>query len=155
MREGLLSTALMEGYAALVPIRAAKHGMGPAILTMVGTGDDFCEQLRMDMEDVGITNPKKTAELHKQQRARGMQPHNAVLWPVGMLLERGPQILPPEEMELVRKRLLDPSWQIILAVGGGGATALCLPVAVVNHCGDLSANPGQDLLEAAELGDAE
>jgi hypothetical protein len=148
IRESLLTTAVVQGYAGKVSKSAEKMQMGPAILAMVGVGDAECDRLRQEMVATGETTPERCEMLHRKQKAWGMHPHNAVLWPVSMLLERGPHILPPAEMEVVRTRLQDPRWQIILALASGGATALCLPVEVVDHCADLAADPGRDLIEA-------
>lgn len=152
IRENLLTTAVVQGYAGMVRNRADKMQMGPSILAMVGVGDPECDRLRQAMMEAGETTPERCDLLHKKQKAWGMQPHNAVLWPVSMLLERGPHILPHAEMEVVRMRLEDPRWQIILALASGGATALCLPVEVVEHCADLAADPGRDLIEAEDEG---
>ena len=155
-RDELLSLALIDGYAARVAKRADDLQMGPAILAMVGTGDDVCDRLRASMLSEGHTTPEQMRRLHDQQRGARMPRHNPVLWTHAMVLELGPVILPPEEMALVIRRLPDPAWQVIVALGGGGATALCLPADVVMRVGDLG-QEAQDLAlaEAAEMGDVE
>jgi len=155
-RDDLLSLALIDGYAARVAKRAVELQMGPAILAMVGTGDDVCDRLRASMLSEGHTTDERMRRLHDQQRRAKMPEHNAVLWAHTMLLELGPVILPPEEMTLVIRRLPDPAWRVIVALGGGGATALCLPADVVMRVGDLG-QEAQDLAvaEAAEMGDME
>jgi hypothetical protein len=151
--DALLSTAVLQGYAANVQKRAADLQMGPAILAMVGTGDAECDRLRKDMFEQGTSTPQRTKALHKKQRGYGLPPHNPVLWTHTMLLEEGAKLLPADEMETVRRRLPDPAWQVIVALGAGGATALCLPVSVVEQCGVMASDPGDDLIASAQEDD--
>jgi hypothetical protein len=150
MREALLTTAVLHGYAAKVQKRAADLQMGSAILAMVGTGDAECDRLRKAMFETGASTPERTKTLHRHQRSYGLPPHDPVLWTPAMLLEEGAKLLPPDEMETVRRRLGNPAWQIIVALGAGGATALCLPAEIVDECGVMASDPGDALIAAAD-----
>lgn len=149
-REELLTMAVVRGWAAMVLQRSVELKIGPAVLAVLGTEDDECDRLRQAMVDDGTTTFEKIEKLHQRQRAEGMPAHNAVLWPESMLVRKGPELLPPDELALVLRRLPDPGWQVIVALGGGGATALCLPAAVVDaFAGELAADapapkPGGD-----------
>jgi hypothetical protein len=149
-RHAMLTTAVLQGYAAMVPKRAQDLQMGAAILVMVGTGDAECDRLRKDMFEQGTCTPQGTKAMHKEQRRRGWPCHNLVLWTHAMVLEEGAKLLPADEFETVRRRLGDPAWHILLALDGGGATALCLPVEIVEECGAMASDPGDDLVAVAD-----
>jgi len=150
-RDALLCIAVQYGWAAKVPARAVATDCAPALLVLIGTGCDASDRLRQDLIDHGADR-KQLAKQRSQRREKGDPEADVVLWPHARLLRDGPAILPPEEMAIVHRRLADPEWATILAVGGGGASVLCLPFGIVQTCGDEATDILQRVAEDAAEG---
>lgn len=150
-RDALLCLAVQLGWAAKVRARALAVKCSPALLVLIGTGCDASDRLRQDLIDHGADR-QKLAKRRSQQREPGEPEADLVLWPHDRLLRDGPAMLPPEEMAIVHRRLADPEWATILAVGGGGASVLCLPYGIVLTCGDEATDILQRVAEDAAEG---
>jgi hypothetical protein len=144
LRENLLSIAVLEGYAALVPRRARQLDMMAAstCLVILAGDDEECDHLRQALVDCGDTTHERIRAIHDQQRLRGLPPHDALIWPPATFLKWGAKLLPADEMETARRRMQDPGWQVVVALGGGGATALCIPVQIVQDCSPYAPDVG-------------
>jgi hypothetical protein len=154
MRERLLSIAVLEGYAAMVPRRARQLDMMPACLVVLAGEDDSCDEFRQAVVDCGDTTHDRIRDMHQQQRMRGLEPHDALIWPHATFLNRGAALLQADEMQTACRRMPDPGWRVIVALAGGGGTALCLPASLVESFGSL-ASAADDLVADLEAeGDA-
>lgn len=140
LRQLLLIHSLLEGDGRRAVRTAQRHGECLA-LAVLGEADHDAVPWLVDAVVRGLRTQDEILRQFAEHKAMGTPPHIALCWTAAGVLEHACHLLPEDEASLVRRHVADPDWLVILVLAGGGATALCLPAAVVVACDQRHGEP--------------